>query len=316
MKCYGFISIHVKRFILVLILSTFSPSVLAQNPSSPSPISGESEVIRVETRLVTLPVSVRDRAGKYLGDLRREDFRIFEEGVEQRIAHFESLDQPISIILLMDYSVSIRSDLQDIRTIGVAFLDQLRSEDWVRAVAFGNDVQVLFGDNRNRQLLREAILKTPLMGNTALYDAVLFTLRHLIQPGAGRKAIILFTDGVDTYSNKGADEESLRLANEQGAPVYVVKYGEWPDRESARGREGRLYLRELAEKSGGTFYFAGSRESMGRVLNKVAEELRSQYTMGYYPADGAKPGERRKIKVGVKRQGVVVKARNSYVRGL
>jgi len=259
---------------------------------------------------------VRDRAGKYLGDLRREDFRIFEEGVEQRIAHFESLDQPISIILLMDYSVSIRSDLQDIRTIGVAFLDQLRSEDWVRAVAFGNDVQVLFGDNRNRQLLREAILKTPLMGNTALYDAVLFTLRHLIQPGAGRKAIILFTDGVDTYSNKGADEESLRLANEQGAPVYVVKYGEWPDRESARGREGRLYLRELAEKSGGTFYFAGSRESMGRVLNKVAEELRSQYTMGYYPADGAKPGERRKIKVGVKRQGVVVKARNSYVRGL
>lgn len=316
MKSYGFISIHVKRFIIVLILSTFSPSVLAQNSSSPSPISGESEVIRVETRLVTLPVSVRDRAGKYLGDLRREDFQIFEEGVEQRIAHFEPLEQPISIILLMDYSVSIRSNLQDIRSIGVAFLDQLRSEDGVRAVAFGNDVQVLFGDKGNRQLLREAILKTPLMGNTALYDAVLFTLRHLIQPGAGRKAIILFTDGVDTYSHKGAAEKSLRLADGQGAPIYVVKYGDWPDRESARGREGSLYLRKLAEKSGGTFYFAGSRESMGRVLDKVAEELRAQYAMGYYPAEGAKAGERRKIKVGVNRQGVVVKARDSYIRGL
>ena len=301
---------------LAIALASLMPPASAQGPSPPRP-AGEDEpdVVRVNTRLVTVPVSVRARDGRYVTDLRREDFRIYEDGVEQQVAHFESVSQPINIVLLIDYSASIRADLGDIREIAADFLNELRPEDRVRAVAFGSNISVLSGDNHDRPALRQAILNVPVQGATALYDAVFFTYRHLIRAGGGRKAIILFTDGVDTSSHSRSYEKSLAYAEESEAPVYVVKYGKLPTRETEREKQGSLFLRELAGKSGGRFHFAGGASSMKAALGSIAEELRAQYSMGYYPAATQKRGRRRKIKVRVNHPDVAVRARDSYMIG-
>ena len=306
-------SVINRVIILAAAFTTLTLLTSAQSPSPTRSVSGdEPDVVRVNTRLVTVPVTVRGRDGEYVTSLTREDFRIYEDGVEQQVAHFEPVSQPIHIILLMDYSVSVRADLGDIREIAAGFLHQLRTDDQVRAVAFGHDITVLFGDSHDRPSLRQAILGAPMQGGTALYDAVLFTFRHLIQPGGGRKAIILFTDGVDTASHRGSFEKSLAYAEELDAPVHVAKYGAM---ETERERQGSHYLQLLAAKSGGRFYFAGGKESIRRALSSIAEELRAQYTMGYYPAVADRRGKRRKIKVRVSRPNVAVRARDSYIIG-
>ncbi len=302
-----------RAIILVATLAGLTLHAFAQSPSPSRPDSmDESDVVRIHTRLVTVPVSVRGRDGSYVTSLRREDFRIYEDGVEQSVAHFETVSQPIEIILLLDYSVSIRADLKDIREIAADFLDRVRPEDRVRVVAFGQDISVLRGDSHDRESLRRSILSALMTGATALYDAVLFTFRHMVRPGGGRKTIILFTDGKDNSSHQGSYEQSLAYAEEPDAVVHVVKYGNLPNTETGPERDGRLYLQELAEKTGGRFYFAGGHNSMLAALSSIAEELRSQYSMGYYPSAAARPGKRRKIKVRVNRSNVAVRARDSY----
>jgi Ca-activated chloride channel family protein len=293
--------------------------LLHSSAQSPSPAKSvgevEPDVISISTRLVTVPATVRRRDGGYVTGLRREDFRIYEDGVEQQVTHFESVNQPIYIVLMIDYSVSVRADLPDVRGIAADFLDQLRPGDRVRAVAFGNDVIVLTGDGHDRPSLRKAILAAPMQGGTALYDAVFFTFRHLIDRGGARKAVILFTDGVDTASHRGSYEKGLAYAGEVDAPAHVVEYGKLPPEETERERQGSLYLRELARKSGGQFYFAGGREGMAKSLRSIAEELRAQYSLGYYPPATEKRGKRLKIKVRVNRPDAAVRARDSYTIG-
>lgn len=302
---------------LLLVLAALSHPALAQR-SSPTPPPKESEpeeIVRVETRLVTVPVTIRRGDGAYIDDLRREDFRVFEDGVEQQVAHFERGGEPISVVLLMDYSHSVRSDLPSAREAAAAFLGYLRPEDRVRAVAFGTDIQVLLGGvTGDRGSLRESILKTPMMGATALYDAVFFTLKRVVEPSQGRKAVVLFTDGADTYSHVGSYEQGLSYAEQLDAPVHVVMIGgvvpgSGPDNQ----RQGLIYLQKLARKSGGRVHLGGSRGGMTKLLSKVADELRAQYNVGYYPSAAPRPGKRRQLKVSVTRSGAKVRAKQSYI---
>lgn len=273
------------------------------------------DVVRVSTRLVSIPVTVRSREGGYVGDLRREEFRVYKDGIEQRVAHFEVAGEPINVVLLLDYSPSVRRDLPAAREAAAAFLDHLRPGDHVNAVAFASKVVVLFGGGAgDRSTLREAILKSRVVGGTALYDALLFTLTRGVGPARGRKAVLLFTDGRDTASQRGSYKRSLNSAEESDAPVHVVWLGEGiPGRGSESQKEGEFYLRELARRSGGRFYLAGGRDGMGKTLTSVADELRSQYNVGYYASGEARPGRRRKLKVVVSRPGAKVRARESYV---
>lgn len=278
---------------------------------------GEDEVVRVETRLVGIPFTVRSREGGYVGDLRREELRVYEDGVEQRVTHFESAGEPINVVLLLDFSPSVREDLPAAREAAAAFLDHLRPDDRVGAVAFASEAVVLFGGGvGDRGTLREAILKSRVggAGATALYDAVLFTLARVVGPGRGRKAVLLFTDGWDTYSRRGSLERSLNSAEESDAPVHVVWLGEGiPGAGSGPRREGEFYLRELARRSGGRFHLAGGRDGMGRTLASIADELRAQYNVGFYASGEPRPGKRRKLKVAVTRPGARVRAKESYV---
>src|SRR5437773_1651802 len=175
------------------------------------------DVVRVNTTLVTIPVSVMDRAGRYVPNLNKQDFRIWEDNVEQEVAFFSSADKPFSVVLMIDTSGSTRFRLEDIQDAAINFVNQLRPDDRVMVVSFDDDIQILggiFGGGRSRR------------------------------GGIGR-------------GPAGSSREEYEIANR--------------------------YLRDLSENTGGREYQADSMQNLASAFANVAEELRRQYSIGYYP---------------------------------
>jgi VWFA-related protein len=310
----------------------------------------EGDVLRVNTALVTVPVSVMDRSGKYVPDLAREDFHIFEEGVEQRITYFATVDQPFTVALVIDTSGSTDYSLDQIQNAAVAFVNQLKEEDRVMVIAFDDRIDVLTKKpTSDREELIKAIHRTHTGGGTRLYDAVHQVINKHMKGITGRKAIVLFTDGVDTTSFQSSYDGTLREAEELDALIYPVAYdtrdgllggggGVWGSGApripfpgsggiiigGGRGGGGRgpspadyqrarMYLNELALRTGGRLYNGNSMLGISQAFSYVAEELRRQYSLGYYPRKGGEAGQRRQIKVRLNQPNLVVRARDSYV---
>jgi VWFA-related protein len=325
---------------------------------------GEDEVVRVNAALVTVPVSVLDRDGRFIAGLRKEDFRVFEDGVEQQVAYFAPVEQPFTVALVIDTSGSTRFKLEDIQDAAIAFLDQLRPEDRVIVVSFDDQVRVLSEATSDRNALRGAIRRTRTGNGTRLYDAVDLVIRQQLSRHKGRKAIVLFTDGVDTSSKQASYQSTLAEAEELDAMIYPIQYdtyadqagggggGNWPGPNryptrrkpnlgdvigiilggggvtigsggggggggagTTRGEYERAgeYLRGLASETGGRHHDALDLRYIEQAFTNIAEELRRQYSLGYYPARQSQAEERRQIKVRVHRPNLVVRARDSYV---
>ena len=327
---------------------------------------GEDEVVRVNASLVTVPVSVLDRDGRFISGLRQEDFRVLEDGVEQRIAYFAPVEQPFTVALVIDTSGSTRFRLEDIQDAAIAFLDQLRPEDRVIVVSFDEQVRVLSEATSDRGRLRAAVRQTRTGGGTRLYDAVDLVIKDQLSRVRGRKAVVLFTDGVDTTSKRASFESTLEEAVELDAMIYPIQYdtvdggggggggGNWPGPNryprrrrnpgwgdilggiilggggvtigrggggggggagTSRGdyQRGSEYLRRLAEATGGRHHEARDLRYIDEAFTNIAEELRRQYSLGYYPSRQSQAEERRQIRVRIRRPNLVVRARDSYV---
>jgi Ca-activated chloride channel homolog len=306
---------------LLLMLVAATGSLHAQKPvkaTKPAPAPapnvsrsdgeeiGEDDVLRVTTNLVSVPVSVMDRDGRYIYDLKQEDFHIYEDGTEQQISHFSNVEQPFTVVMLMDSSSSTVSYMDQIRESAGAFIAQLRGGDSVLPITFDGVLHpLLYNRTSNRERLMAALAKMRTdegSNGTKLYDAVDFTYQ-LLKRIRGRKAIILFTDGDDTWS-KATLSGTLRDATELDALVYSIHYGDSPS---------AAYLSSLAEKTGGRFYQADDIEMVKQAFIAVAEELRHQYSIGYYPKKSARRGDEREIKIKVDRPHVGIRTRKSYV---
>jgi Ca-activated chloride channel family protein len=314
-----------------LILLSLSALVQAQSSPSPSPSPaasgrdehqssaaqqggeelGEGEVLRISSNLVSVPVSVISRQGQYVVDLHQQDFRVFEDGEEQAIVHFSNVDQPFSVVLLIDTSGSTAPFIDQIKTAAKAFVDQLRPSDTIRPVYFHGEIKPLTAEGINDPKLFDAAIDRiepgPINMGTRLYDAVAFGLRSQ-RPIAARKAIVLITDGENTWG-KATLKSTLREAEEADVVVYTVQYG---DLRPLRHQESpQLYLQQLAEKTGGRYFKGGDLNAIRQSFVQVAAELRRQYVLGYEPNDPSRIGVR-KIRVKVNRQHVAVRARASY----
>ncbi len=321
------------------------------------PVEDDGEVIRVETNLVTFPVSVIDREGKFISGLQKGDFQIFENGVEQKIEDFATVQQPFTVILLIDVSPSTQLQIEDIQDAAIAFVDQLRNDDKVMVIAFDQKVRVLSQATNNRTTLQNAIWRAEFGNGTNLYDAVDYVINTELKRIEGRKAVVLFTDGVDTAERLSATYQStLRETEQTDALFYPIHYdtsdgimsssGNYPvnkkrkkgikdildeifisDDDDANGggysngngssraenETGKKYLEELARNSGGRSFEANN--DLNAAFSGIAEELRRQYSLGYYPEKVGLKGERKQIRVRVKRSNVVVRAKNSYIVG-
>ena len=296
----------------------------------PAPLDQDDDVLRISTNLVTVPISVMDRQGKFVPDLNESQFHLFEDGVEQRIAFFESAAKPFTVALLLDTSDSTRFKLEDIEDAALAFVDQLRADDRVLVAAFDKRVTLLTEATSSRRVLHDAIRRAQTGGGTGLYNAIDVIVNQRLSRVRGRKAIVLFTDGVNTSSTGATYQSTVHLAEELDALVYSIQYNTYDDATNIAKREAGVqvltalgerldvayaranrYLRLLADKTGGRFFYADNVKNLTEGFARIALELRQQYSIGYYPkSDGIKI--ERKIKVRVNVSNVVVSARRGY----
>jgi len=326
-------------------------------PTGPEEVDA-GDVIRVSTTLVTIPVSVMDRDGRYVPNLQKEEFRIWEDGVEQEVAFFQSVDKPFSVVLMLDTSPSTQFRLEDIQDAAISFVSQLRPDDRVMVVSFNDNIKILSDFTTDRSKLERAIQRARTDDGTRLYDAVDMVINQQLSRIQGRKAIVLFTDGVDTTSRRANFESTVMDAQELDALIYTVAYdtsrdmnvmnypvgrpndvwgqilggifgggrrggggrsggGGYPPRGGGTGRNdyeiADRYLMELANSTGGREYHADSLQNMSSAFANVAEELRRQYSIGYYPKRPPQPGQRRQIKVRARQPNLAVRARDSYI---
>lgn len=317
-----------------------------QSTVAPDGETVEGDVIRFDTSLVTVPVTVLDRNGRYVPQLRRENFRIYENGQEQKIAYFATTDSPFSVVLLIDTSGSTQFRLDDIQDAAINFVSKLKPADSVMVMSFDDRIKVECKATTDRDVISRAIRRTRTGGGTRLYDAVEDILKKQLKTISGRKAVVLFTDGVDTLSFRASYETTLRLAEESDAPIYSVDYDtsglgtggvHAPGLPRSRGtifgipipspgipgttgganpgdyRLAVRYLHALSNATGGRFYSGDSLFGIAQAFTWIAEELGRQYSLGYYPVKTGKAGERREIKVKTTDAGLVVKARDSYI---
>lgn len=311
-----------------------------QPKSIETPNGDEDEVVKVETNLVTIPVSVFDRNGLYIPNLRRTDFKIFEDGKEQEIAYFGTSEKPFTVVLLLDTSPSTEYKIDEIRQAAIAFVDQLKAQDSVMVIEFDANVHVLTEATNDRQRIYKAIQEADFGGGTSLYDAVDFSLRKRLSKIEGRKAIVLFTDGVDTTSSKAGYDSTIRDAEESDSLIFPIYYNTYfqnrnsggvmsspfpfpgSGQRQVRGTRpqdyalGRKYLDELAESTGGrVFRPEATAGGLTAAFEGIAEELRRQYSIGYYPSEEGRAGQRKNIKVRVNRPNLVIRSRDSYIVG-
>ena len=325
-----------------------------EQTASNGKVAGEGETVEgdtltVNTSLVTVPVTVMDHNGKYVPNLQRRDFHVFENGLEQRIAYFAAVDQPFTVVLLIDTSGSTHFKMEEIQNAAISFVNQLKDQDRVMIMSFDDSIRTLCEPTSDRDTLIQAIRRTRTGGGTRLYDAVETVVQQKLKSITGRKAVVLFTDGVDTTSRHASYKSTIKEVQESDAAVYSVAYDTSHDvmgggmpgggggggvilnlpfpgtRGSGGGYPGSAsgpptgdyrradeYLHEIAFESGGEYHRGDTIVGLSSAFSAIADELRRQYSIGYYPAAGD-AGQRRDIKVRVNQPGLVVKARDSYV---
>lgn len=293
------------------------------------------EVLTVDTSLVTIPVSVFDRNGLYIPNLLQSDFKIFEDDAEQEIAYFGTADKPFTVILLIDTSPSTAYKIDEIRTAAVAFVNQLKAEDRIMVIEFDENIHVLTEATGDRKKIYKAIGRADFGYGTSLYDAVDFSLRKRLSKIDGRRAVVLFTDGVDTTSDDAGYDTTLAFAEEANALFFPIYYNTFSDNSFGNGPPlpggrigsqigtrtqdydlGKKYLTELADYTGGrVFRPEATPGGLTAAFEGIAEELRRQYNIGYIPKEAGAAGQRKRIKVRVSRPNLVLRSRDSYIVG-
>lgn len=313
-----------------------SRSQPAQSPTplrspSPSPAGeeiGEDDVIKVNTNLVTSAALVIGRDRKYVPTLRREDFHVFEDGVEQELAYFAPVDEPFTVALLIDNSRSTVFELRNIQDAAIALVNQMRFNDRALIVSLTDDIKTLIGPTNSKEALRQTISNMKSGGGTRIYDAVDFALNHELAGIPGRKAIVLLTDGVDNASSNASYQSNLNDIARSDVQVYAVQFSTYAQasRKSARVRrpppEGSgfsridyqradAYLHQVSQLTGTSVYPAANLSLLDSAIAGIAEELHNEYSLGYYPKNVGKPGEVRRVEVRVNQPWLVVRGTRS-----
>ncbi|HEY6802682.1 MAG TPA: VWA domain-containing protein [Pyrinomonadaceae bacterium] len=341
-------------FSLFVFLLSVTTAFAQDTPKNPEAI----DVIKVDSNLVSVPVIVSDREGRYVPNLKVDDFKLFDNSSEQKITYFDAAEEPLNIAILLDTSRSTEGALDDIRGAAKNFLKELRPQDRAMIVSFDAGVHRLSELTSDRKTLEDAI-KNAKVGKdfgTTLNDAVIEVARRDFRPLTGRKAIILLSDG-DDFGSSVQTDDLLNEESESDTMVYSIYYApefqlrrdqrqgprRSPDRFPRRrnggifgGRRGGIifnhvvmqggpgprqgrrnrwngadFMQELSEVTSGRFY-QSERTDLKKTFSLIAEELRHQYRLGFYPGDIQKDGSLHQLRVKVDTSDVAVRARQQY----
>jgi VWFA-related protein len=374
------------------LLFAFSIATSAQEKKK----EDDQEAVRLNATLVEVPAVVTDQRGRFVADLSKQDFSIFDDGKRQEISVFAAVKQPFNAVLVLDTSNSAQDRLRAIQSTAVTFTKQLGEGDRMMVVSFDNEVRQLTEFTGDRKELEAAIRGTESGFGKLLYEAVTRALDQLKEV-KGRRAVVLFSDGVDMRSIEATAESASKLAEEVGAVIYVVKFDTrwWIEAEARRQQkegpksqlpfdiDGRIplppdfggpdpdatpkefpkpgsprieisvggsrrgptgypdksggrqfpsdeprdpltenldklygeadqFMQLLTSRTGGRVFNADSFEMTESAFAAIADEMRNQYLLGYYPAQARRDDKFHKIKVEVSRKGTQVRARSGY----
>jgi len=271
--------------------------------------------IAVDVALVVLPATVTDRQGGFVSDLGERDFLVYENGVLQHIQLFKNEDVSVTVGLVVDQSTSMRPKLTDVIAAARSFVRSSNPDDEMFVVNFNEKVSLgLPGAIRftnNTALLASAIVTRPAGGQTALYDAIAKALEELQAGSRDKKVLIVVSDGGDNASARKL-AQVMKLAEQSSAVIYTIGVfdGDDPDRNPG-------VLKRLAQATGGEAFLPNQLSEVAPICERIARDIRHQYTIGYVPTNAARNGAYRAIRVIARVQGheLSVRTRTGYRAG-
>jgi Ca-activated chloride channel family protein len=278
-----------------------------------------AQIFRGGTDLVLLNVTVQDTLGRLVPGLEREDFQVFEDGVPQRIQNFSRELEPIALSILIDTSNSMEKKLQTAQEAAIGFLRRLTPQDVAMVIDFDAQARIRQGFTNDRVALEEAIRTTRADGPTALYNAIYTAVNELRvarsepvpdQP-IRRQAIVVLSDGEDTNS---LIDDTAVLDSLQRSEVTLYAIGlRAENRLNERSFDrSEVILRRMAQQTGGRAYFITRLDELRNVYGQIADELASQYTLGYVSSNALHDGAWRSIQVVTKPANTVARTRTGY----
>lgn len=304
--------------------SRFLPERLGLKPSLAFPLlfafcllaaphtgsSQDDDVLRVNTDLVVVNVTVQDSAGKYARGLKRADFKLIEDGREQTISSFSAEETPYAAAVLLDFSGSMEKRVSMARSAAIRFLDGLRSEDVAAVYRFDAEIEQLQDYSPSRDLA-PVTFGMRAKGMTVLNDAILRAAEDLSKRPEKRRAIVVLSDGMDTRSSASA-EKALSAALNADATIYTVDMSA-PNSSTALERaQSAAALRNFAGKTGGRYIATPGGQALRDAFNSIIEELGNQYTLAYQSSNRARDGRWREINVKVARAEMTARTRKGY----
>jgi VWFA-related protein len=382
-------ALSTRRVVVFAVLIAMAAHAFAGNNRA---TQSQQDSIRLNATLVEVPATVTDRAGKFIADLSRDDFAVFEDGKRQDISLFTAVKQPFHAVLVLDTSNSAEDRLRAIQNLALEFAREARPDDRLMVISFDNEVRQLTDFTSSYDEIEKAVRGTESGFGKLFYEAVTRALEQL-KDVEGRRAVILFSDGIDMRSIDASSESATRMAEEMGAVIYAVRFETrwWVETEARRQQQqrqeskapfsvdGRIplppdfggpdptptgfppvrapkieiggappsppvtisdghsrrtiptpppdeitrtldkmygeaegFLQTISKRTGGLVFRAETFDDTRSAFKAIADELRNQYLIGYYPANERRDGKYRKIKVEVARKGAQVRARAGY----
>jgi Ca-activated chloride channel family protein len=294
------------------------PAPAPASPAAPAPAQGAGQrpAFRAGVDIVSLNVTVQDGGGHYVTDLEQTEFSIFEDGVKQDISFFNRRQQPIALSLLLDSSASMEDKLEELQIAAKSFVKRLKPNDIAQVIDFDSRVEIRQAFTGNLPELEAAIGKTSAGGSTSLHNAIYIALKELKKVRAvseedvRRQALVVFSDGEDTSSLISFDEV-LDLAKRSETAIYTIAL-RGVDTQTKGFREAEFVMRQLALETGGRSFFPAKIDELTSVYAQIADELASQYTIGYTSKNGRRDGGFRRIVVQTARQGMTPRTKKGY----
>jgi len=292
---------HRSRFIaLLLFIFLFSYAAWSQD---------DDDIVKVDSSVVVVNATIVDGSGRHVPGLKQDQFTILENGVEQQINYFTAEETPFAAVILLDTSGSMEQRVSLARSAAIRFLDGLRESDNAEIYRFDSKVSLVQKFSNSRDV-SEKIFDLKADGMTALNDAVYHAAAVLANRPEKRRAIIVLSDGMDTYSKRSADK-ALKAAHAANALIYTVDMSSIETNGRLR-TQNQGVLRNFAEKTGGKFIATPGGAAIRDAFEKIVEELGVQYTLEYQPKNLAKDGKWRAIEVRVARPNLTIRTRKGY----
>ena len=286
----------ISAFLFLVSLTSF---LFAQDKPTTPPQEDDGEV-KVQVDLVTLTVTISDNYGRLVTGLSKDAFTIFDENQEQEITYFSDADAPVSIGILFDISGSMSGEkIAKARNALEKFINTSHPNDEYFLISFNSRAQLLMDRTRDGEAVLQKLTLVEPKNNTALYDACYLGVERVTRGAHPKKALLVISDGQDNSSRYNF-KEVRRLLKESDVTIYSVGIMDGKDSGSIDGMQGQAFLDELSNVTGGKSFYPQTNVEMDEIFERIALELRHQYSIGYNPKNFQPDGKWHKVKVKVK----------------